>query len=314
MFETRDLDEARERVGRLLCPHRIEMAGRARSFFLRVNHARLENLSVSYVQYKGNVRIDPGELEQFYLIGLPLSGATVVSCGAQRVISKPGMAAIQSPGKSVQVDWSNACQKMVVKIPQAILDRHLADLLGRSLKEPIEFKLGIDTNWGFGASLMRTVTSIAQELGHLSVPKWSKTVSSRVEEMLMTTLLLGQPHNYSEALSRPPSPAVPYYVARAETFMLENLEKPITLGEVVAASGVSERTLLVGFKRFLETSPMQFLKQRRLEKVHADLRHGGARATVTELAIKWGFVHQGRFASDYRKRFGESPSQTLRGD
>jgi AraC-like DNA-binding protein len=35
--------------------------------------------------------------------------------------------------------------------------------------------------------------------------------------------------------------------------------------------------------------------------------------TVTQVAGRWGFVHLGRFASAYRRKFGESPSATLRG-
>jgi AraC-like DNA-binding protein len=32
---------------------------------------------------------------------------------------------------------------------------------------------------------------------------------------------------------------------------------------------------------------------------------------VSEIALRWGFGHFGRFAAEYRRRFGESPSQTL---
>jgi AraC-like DNA-binding protein len=35
------------------------------------------------------------------------------------------------------------------------------------------------------------------------------------------------------------------------------------------------------------------------------------RATVTEIATSFGFVELGRFSVEYRKAFGESPSQTL---
>ena len=34
--------------------------------------------------------------------------------------------------------------------------------------------------------------------------------------------------------------------------------------------------------------------------------------SITEIAGRWGFSHMGRFAVEYRKRFGEPPSQTLR--
>jgi AraC-like DNA-binding protein len=33
---------------------------------------------------------------------------------------------------------------------------------------------------------------------------------------------------------------------------------------------------------------------------------------VTVLAMGFGFTHMGRFAVEYRQRFGESPSETLR--
>ncbi|WEJ14136.1 helix-turn-helix domain-containing protein (plasmid) [Sinorhizobium sp. K101] len=32
---------------------------------------------------------------------------------------------------------------------------------------------------------------------------------------------------------------------------------------------------------------------------------------MCDIAPKWGFPHSGRFFADYRKRFGQAPSQTL---
>ena len=34
--------------------------------------------------------------------------------------------------------------------------------------------------------------------------------------------------------------------------------------------------------------------------------------SVTELATRWGFFQLGRFATEYRKRYGECPGDTLR--
>ena len=35
-------------------------------------------------------------------------------------------------------------------------------------------------------------------------------------------------------------------------------------------------------------------------------------ATVTTVAMRFGFVHLGRFAAEYRRMFGEIPSETRR--
>ena len=51
-----------------------------------------------------------------------------------------------------------------------------------------------------------------------------------------------------------------------------------------------------------------------MEHAHRDLQTaipGGAGAAA--LAARWGFTHLGRFAVEYRRRYGSSPSQTLRG-
>jgi AraC-like DNA-binding protein len=49
------------------------------------------------------------------------------------------------------------------------------------------------------------------------------------------------------------------------------------------------------------------LAQARRALLSADSR----RITVTEIATCFGFVELGRFSVEYRKMFGESPSQTL---
>ncbi len=44
-----------------------------------------------------------------------------------------------------------------------------------------------------------------------------------------------------------------------------------------------------------------------------DAAHVGDGATVTDVAIGWGFLHPGRFAQAYRKAYGQPPHTTLTG-
>jgi AraC-like DNA-binding protein len=58
---------------------------------------------------------------------------------------------------------------------------------------------------------------------------------------------------------------------------------------------------------------MMYLRRLRLHHVHAELAaHSPDSVTVTMVAGRWGFVHLGRFAGQYRQLFGETPSETLR--
>jgi AraC family ethanolamine operon transcriptional activator len=78
------------------------------------------------------------------------------------------------------------------------------------------------------------------------------------------------------------------------------------------ACKVSERTLQYAIRDRFGMTPHEFIKARRLAKTRLALRradHGND--TVGDIAAQFGFWHLGRFAAEYRKAFGELPSETL---
>lgn len=56
---------------------------------------------------------------------------------------------------------------------------------------------------------------------------------------------------------------------------------------------------------------MHYLRDLRLQRVRDELLSGSG-SPVASVALRWGFEHMGRFATQYRQAFGETPSQTLR--
>jgi len=86
----------------------------------------------------------------------------------------------------------------------------------------------------------------------------------------------------------------------------------VTLADLVAAAGVAGRTLLQHFRDAKGVSPIRYLRNARFAKVREALARAQPGDSVTAIAMSWGFTHMGRFAVEYRKRFGESPSETLR--
>lgn len=92
-----------------------------------------------------------------------------------------------------------------------------------------------------------------------------------------------------------------------------NLGKLNNVADVCAAMGVMQRTLVRAIRGIHGTTPSYRLRMLRLCEVRATLLSARTRTkTVTDVAMRLGFVQLGRFAADYRDVFGESPSETLR--
>jgi AraC-like DNA-binding protein len=130
----------------------------------------------------------------------------------------------------------------------------------------------------------------------------------------MSALLFGHQSSYSDLLSAPPPGPERRSTTAATAYIEAHLAERLTPAAVAGAAGISLRTLEAAFRYDLRTTPTAFIRSRRLDRARADLLEAeGAQADrVTDVATRWGISHLGRFAAEYRARFGESPSQTLR--
>ena len=101
------------------------------------------------------------------------------------------------------------------------------------------------------------------------------------------------------------APVVAYLEAHAD--------EPLTPQQLARVGCMSVRALHAAFQQVLGETPMSYLRRVRLDRAHAELLRGDpARVRVTDVAVRWGFCYQSRFAEQYRARFGELPSRTLR--
>lgn len=124
--------------------------------------------------------------------------------------------------------------------------------------------------------------------------------------------VIGHEHSGVEQMAGTPATPAPRHVRAAEEFMRANAGEPLTLAEIADAAGVSIRTLTAGFRNFRDQSPMQQLRDIRMAAARNDLMQGPGTGSVADIALRWGFGNFGRFAGDYRRRYGETPSETLR--
>jgi AraC-like DNA-binding protein len=247
-----------------------------------------------------------------YRLVAPSRGRLCAAIADDEVAYRPGTAMLVSPTLNNMVRVERGTAALNIILSGVELRRHLTALLGRPVKPPLEFAARVSLREGWGCSLARFLRLGLAELQRPRSILAPPVTSRSFREFVMTVLLLHQPHNYTEALWRLARPLAPRDVKRAIDYIEANLDTEIGLPEIVAASGVPGRTLIKHFHEFKGTSPMRHLRNARYEKVREALRQANPEESVTEIALRWGFTHMGRFSVEYRTRFGESPSETLR--
>lgn len=102
------------------------------------------------------------------------------------------------------------------------------------------------------------------------------------------------------------------YVVRAEEYMRAKLDEPLTVAEIAAAIGVSQRSLQLAFREVRSATPREILALMRIHLMHEKLLSDKSEAGVTDIALECGVANIGRFASCYREVYGEKPSTTRR--
>jgi len=134
----------------------------------------------------------------------------------------------------------------------------------------------------------------------------TKYLANDLPEKILTILDSSNPANVSSRKNRVKA------INKVKEYLAENSNEPLHMSTLCEITKVSERTLQYAFKEYFGVSPKFYLKSLRLYSVRNWLlRSDPATTSVIEIATNWGFWHMGQFAADYRKLFGELPSETL---
>lgn len=120
-----------------------------------------------------------------------------------------------------------------------------------------------------------------------------------------------QPHVFDDDVAA----RLPARYRRAYRYLLDNLDRSdLSVRDVAAEIGVTERALQNAFKNSLGASPSEIIRQQRMERIHAVLQGDGAPSeqAVLEVANRWGVSNRSTLVNGYRRQFNEAPSETLK--
>lgn len=308
-FSSTSFEAMHHRLNSVLKPHRLRRLSNVPVSGI-ICRADLNRVSINLLRIGPAVDVWPGALEHFYLVQIPVHGAVDIDHGDDRVRCAGAMAAVISPQERLRAQWSDNCTQLILQIPRDAIESRIAERCGRRPRAPLKFQTAFNLDTAAGREWRRLLDFAVRsvdESGIFSQPP----LHTELEDLLLSALLVAQPHNHAGAW-RGDADATPYYVLRAERHMRERLAHPLTVAHLADAAGVSERTLHDGFRRFRATTPMRRLGVMRLTAARRRLLHAAPGLTVSRAAADVGFFQFGRFANAYRVLFGELPSATLR--
>lgn len=307
VFRTTSTEKSHHELSRAITDHQVRWGrGRVAAVFHR---RELRSISLMLLSYGAEVEVRPAAFRDFALVQMPLVGTTEIECDGQSLRLNPGDVALLSPRQDLRLLWSPQCQQVIVKIPH-----HLAVSLLGGTESPwasSAFKLqaGLGPVW---QALVQQLLALvpAQQQGMLHEP-WV----DRFESSLVEFLRVHQPA--ALGLDLPAELVGSDLRAQASQARLEMLEAhldrhlgaPLTLVDLAGFAGVGVRTLHALCREWRGCTPMELLRQHRLEAARRRLQDDPA-VSVTVAALECGFAHLGRFSAYYRDRFGESPGET----
>lgn len=228
------------------------------------------------------------------------------------VVVNSQFAFVQSPLRRVEVLTPADFDVAFLRIATDGVVQELQKMLEREARTDLVFSPVCNMETVAGERLRELCRNYSRVLCSLDLLAIRESLSvQRLENDIITLLLQAQPHNYTRLLNRH-SAAGAWQLRTAEEYIVAHAHLSPSLGDICQAVGINARTLQHSFRNKRGCTPLQFLYRVRMDGVRAGLQHPNGSTSVTNEAARWGFLHFGRFAQEYRAMFGELPSETLR--
>ena len=191
--------------------------------------------------------------------------------------------------------------------------QYLQFLAGQmDISTPVEYLIADQTDWFSQRTMMlgKRLDTIYRKISRLGTEVLNEYSEVINEEIGFT--ILGEVTGKTAR----PQPHATVNKAIILRNALETLNDPdslpITVAKLRELVGVSSSSLNRIFLSEYGIPPKSYIRSRCLSAARDALACVSPEAKVSDIANRWGFWHMGQFAGDYRRMFGELPSDTLK--
>lgn len=307
---TRDLDELRKAVTPLYGEGRFSVPRGAR-LDVTANHCTLGAVALTYATHGTPIDITIPQLNAHAEL-FAMAGRAEARAGRTRTEVGARSAHVGSAGCEQQLRYGADFVQFVLRVDADALARKAEVLIGETLGCQLKFEPQADLAQAESGRLWRLCLQLAAAMDGAGPLDWPETARAELEQAILITFLNANRGNASHRLDHVPAASAPWHVLRTEAYIEANWDRPVTIEDLAAETGLSARSLFLGFRRARGCSPIHFARQVRLRRARDLLQRPGPATSVTGVAFDCGFGNLGHFAAHYRRAFGETPSQALR--
>jgi AraC-like DNA-binding protein len=244
---------------------------------------------------------------------IPVNGNLIDHTQGKSTIAMPEKSAIvHTPNYPVNVRWQSKTSALVIRIPEDYFHNIYETITNEEMPRNFQLYPQLDLTNGPGYSLLNITRNVLMELNSGNKFSHDSRLMDMWEELLVTTLLSSQIPFSQRILQSRNNVPVYRYVKKTTEYIMTNINEPIALQELVNTSGVSLRTLQIGFKKIYGVGLMTYIRQQKLKRIYQELLESSPQNNkVGDIAANWGFFHASNFTKIYKKQFSELPSETL---
>jgi AraC-like DNA-binding protein len=311
-FQSDVPDEAHGWLRRVYAEHQVKIAGSTADFAFSADLISLDGMTFGAIAHSMAVEVDSVDgLRDLSIIEHQEGESLRLRFGRDSVDLRPSDCFLVLPDRPLSVAW----RSIGVGVTTLSLEELQRDAVGQIDHVKLEIDFSRPITPAAGRHWSQTVRYVRNAISNSPMLASAPLARRELGWLVNSAALACFPNSTLDAGSISYTGDTPQPLRRALAFIDEHAGDPITLDEIAAAARLSPRGVQAAFRRHLDTTPLSYLRGVRMERAHRDLQGAepGDGVSVAALAAKWGFTHLGRFAVDYRRRYGTYPSQTLRG-
>lgn len=270
-----------------------------------LSHRKVGGLDLCRISYGTRAHVLSEGLPDMYHVQFILNGHCRYDIGREELNLSAGQVMLINPEDPIDLTYSEDCEKFIVRVAAKLFDEACVEHRWFKPNErvkfsPVPYKFdelnGLLTLLQLVCEEAESANTTPQLLQH-----YSRVVTSKLMAVLKHNVSLTQPclHNIC--------------FERVVKYIDDNIKRDISPEDLAQFAKLSLRSLYTLFEKNANTTPKNFVRQKKLEHVYATLMNPACNvANVTAVALDYGFSHLGRFSEFYKSAFGMLPSETLK--